>query len=265
MHGVRRDRSQQSAELKTQRKEHEARKLQVYLDVERAFFTLRKGSNLSHNALDATTRLLNVNPEMYTAWNYRRRVLQHLLSQEGDVTGETTHQGGVGAASSSPASSREAQAPRQLLLEDLNLTMQALQMHPKVYWIWNHRRWCLQELSAVDSEDQDQQGIAKWRDELSVVNRMLERDARNCEPARRCMRKAYMILTVTCFCYSPWVELSPLRPIATCRAAQHRRCFLVNTVSCFTPGAFEPPATPQRSSAADRERRGQVHTCQDRG
>jgi hypothetical protein len=31
----------------------------------------------STDAFDATTRLLQVNPELYTIWNYRRRILLH--------------------------------------------------------------------------------------------------------------------------------------------------------------------------------------------
>lgn len=39
---------------------------------------------------------------------------------------------------------------------------------PKVYWLWNHRRWCLELDSTAD-----------WNAELGLVNYLLERDARN--------------------------------------------------------------------------------------
>lgn len=68
------------------------------------------------------------------------------------------------------------------LLDDLSLTTTALKQHPKVYWIWNHRRWCLESVPDGPSED-DPDGWRKsnWNKELYVVDKMLELDPRNCE------------------------------------------------------------------------------------
>ncbi len=60
------------------------------------------------------------------------------------------------------------------------MTMSALKARPKVYWIWNHRRWCLENIpdgpgQAVHGWKQD-----AWNKELFVVQKMLDADPRNC-------------------------------------------------------------------------------------
>ena len=61
------------------------------------------------------------------------------------------------------------------------MTTVALKQHPKIYWIWNHRRWCLENIPE-GGEDDDLQGWRKtcWQRELYVVEQMLDADARNC-------------------------------------------------------------------------------------
>jgi len=64
------------------------------------------------------------------------------------------------------------------------MTMAALREHPKVYWIWNHRRWCLENVPdgpVVDGKPSLQWRKANWQKELAVVEKMLDADARNCK------------------------------------------------------------------------------------
>jgi len=65
------------------------------------------------------------------------------------------------------------------------MTMSALKAHPKVYWIWNHRIWCLENLpSGPGIENSDNFTAWKqsaWEKELFVVEKMLDADPRNCE------------------------------------------------------------------------------------
>lgn len=106
----------------------------------------RDTRDTSAEALRVTGDLLAVNPEHYTAWNVRRSILSTQMRNG-------------------------AEPQRRWLLEaDLELTEHALRSHPKVYWIWNHRKWCLQQSSATD----------KWTTELRLVERMLDLDGRNC-------------------------------------------------------------------------------------
>jgi len=76
--------------------------------------------------------------------------------------------------------SSHPQAIRDVLAEELIMTMSALKARPKVYWIWNHRRWCLENTpdgpgEAVHGWKQD-----AWNKELFVVQKMLDADPRNC-------------------------------------------------------------------------------------
>ena len=98
-----------------------------------------------------TSKLLTKNPEYYTAWNHRRRILQKLFLQE-------------------PASV-EAR-----LSEDLEFLLPIIKKFPKCYWIWSHRRWLLAQASAHLSERQVQQF---WQAEFALVAIMLSRDNRN--------------------------------------------------------------------------------------
>ncbi|TFY83668.1 hypothetical protein EWM64_g351 [Hericium alpestre] len=60
------------------------------------------------------------------------------------------------------------------------MTTAALKVHPKVYWIWNHRRWCLENVpDGGDGDDIHGWKKANWERELFVVEKMLDADARN--------------------------------------------------------------------------------------
>lgn len=58
---------------------------------------------------------------------------------------------------------------KKLILGDLYFVQSKFKSFPKVYWLWNHRRWCL-ELDPT----------ADWKQELELVNYLLEKDSRNC-------------------------------------------------------------------------------------
>lgn len=77
----------------------------------------------------------------------------------------------------------EPKAINELLSDELVMTFAALKKHPKVYWIWNHRRWCLENIPVGgDGGEGDEHGwrTAHWGRELLIVEKMLEADARNC-------------------------------------------------------------------------------------
>jgi len=103
--------------------------------------------------LGLVTKLLNENPEYYTIWNHRRRVLMAL------VTADTPEQ-----------------SPDELLQGDLQLTFALLRKFPKCYWIWNHRNWLLREGEALMGADAARK---LWSGELQLINKMLHADSRN--------------------------------------------------------------------------------------
>ena len=104
------------------------------------------------SALDLTSKLLARNPEYYTIWNHRRRLLQPRLR------------------SLSPAEAAE------LLSDDLAFLVPLLRKFPKCYWMWNHRQWLLRQASALLLVAQARRF---WLAELELVTHMLARDSRN--------------------------------------------------------------------------------------
>jgi geranylgeranyl transferase type-2 subunit alpha len=106
-----------------------------------------------------TWKLLKKNPEYYTIWNHRRLILLHHL----DAPAEST-------TASLKASTQDA------IVNDLHFTVPLLISYPKCYWIWNYRRWLLEE-----AERRLDNAIARrlWEEELGLVGKMLTRDERN--------------------------------------------------------------------------------------
>jgi geranylgeranyl transferase type-2 subunit alpha len=89
-----------------------------------------------------TARLIEINPDYYTLWNYRRRIVQTMLS--------------------------EADANRdEVLNKELQLTERALRRNPKSYCAWHHRVWVLD------------QGWDKLLDEVALCTKYLDFDSRN--------------------------------------------------------------------------------------
>ncbi|KAI4949179.1 hypothetical protein J4E91_005643 [Alternaria rosae] len=103
--------------------------------------------------LGLVTKLLNENPEYYTIWNHRRRVLMALV-----------------------AADTPEKSPDELLQGDLQLTFALLRKFPKCYWIWNHRNWLLREGEALMGAEAARK---LWSGELQLINKMLHADSRN--------------------------------------------------------------------------------------
>lgn len=80
---------------------------------------------------------------------------------------------------------RAPEEVNEILLNDLAMTMSALKTHPKVYWIWNHRRWCLENIPSGPGEDTDTWKSTAWEKDMFVVEQMLEVDPRNCTSSLR--------------------------------------------------------------------------------
>ena len=104
---------------------------------------------------------MQVNPEFYTVWNYRRDIYLNAIFPNG--TPEQVN---------------------EILEKDLVMTTIALKAHPKVYCIWTHRRWCLEHTpEGPGGEGEALHGwrMRNWKQELFVVEKMLDVDARNCK------------------------------------------------------------------------------------
>jgi geranylgeranyl transferase type-2 subunit alpha len=71
--------------------------------------------------------------------------------------------------SSQPLHSSDDVTANQIYTNELDFVQENLKLNPKSYWMWNHRRWCLEHMSQP-----------RWDRELGMVNKFLEIDARNC-------------------------------------------------------------------------------------
>ncbi|AFR98607.2 geranylgeranyl transferase type-2 subunit alpha [Cryptococcus neoformans C23] len=152
MHGIKRSRlTPQAAEAKRLK---EQSKIEVYLALEKDVLTRKSAKEYSEEALGKTTQLLDLNPEFYTIWNYRRDILLYLF----------------------PALAAEEVVGH--LTTDLRLTTAYLLVHPKVYWIWNHRKWCLESVPTGPEESHEWKARF-WDGELKLVEKMLDADPRN--------------------------------------------------------------------------------------
>ncbi|XP_020271364.1 geranylgeranyl transferase type-2 subunit alpha 1 [Asparagus officinalis] len=97
-------------------------------------------------AVTVSAKLLEVNPEVYTAWNYRKLAFKHSLEGVGD-----------------------AEIVKSLVNEELKIVEVALRQNPKSYGAWHHRKWVLnQGLTEVD-----------FKHEYDLLNQLLKKDPRN--------------------------------------------------------------------------------------
>ncbi|XP_057530358.1 geranylgeranyl transferase type-2 subunit alpha 1 [Amaranthus tricolor] len=84
--------------------------------------------NYDKEAIDVSSKLLEINPEFYTAWNYRKLAVNHFLNQPGAD-------------------------PESILNEELRIVESALRQNFKSYGAWHHRKWVLSKgQSSVDHE-----------------------------------------------------------------------------------------------------------------
>ncbi|KAI9661339.1 MAG: Rab geranylgeranyltransferase [Alyxoria varia] len=133
--------------------------------------------------LSLTSKLLRENPEYYTIWNHRRRVLQRLFHAPLPAT-KSEHSQTPNTDVSPPLPEtqkpdelRQRQRHQQhLITADLDFLLPLLVKFPKCYWIWNHRQWLLRQASTLlDTEA----ALEIWESELALVAKMLGRDSRN--------------------------------------------------------------------------------------
>ncbi|KAJ2642604.1 Rab geranylgeranyltransferase [Coemansia sp. RSA 1694] len=141
MHGRRR---QALKEPSVDEKEQSRQRVEKYCSLNSSVMELRAKSVFTTDALDQTRRLLGLNTELHTVWNYRRQVFVHMdLWQDLDE--------------------------RQRVLEaELGFVFEIIMKNVKSYWMWNHRVWTLNSMPRAD-----------WRKELGLVAKLLALDARN--------------------------------------------------------------------------------------
>ena len=125
--------------------------------------TQRQTQDRQYNleTLRLTSKLLKTNPEYYTLWNHRRRILRHLFGGNDDE----------GSAATRPDTFLI-----DLIADELSFLLPLLRKYPKCYWIWNYRLWLLEESTRLLSQTKARD---LWQQELMLVGKMLGIDSRN--------------------------------------------------------------------------------------
>ncbi|KAJ1918926.1 Rab geranylgeranyltransferase [Mycoemilia scoparia] len=143
MHGRRREKlpPDQLEKLKA----HEAQKVKEYKSLNSHVMELKAKDDFSGESLVQTTKLLRMNPELHSIWNYRRLIIISILSNM-----------------------PEEASKQEYLDQELQFLEQIIRKNIKSYWMWNHRRWVLEAMPNPS-----------WDRELALVSKMLEIDARN--------------------------------------------------------------------------------------
>ncbi|ODV88631.1 hypothetical protein CANCADRAFT_20487, partial [Tortispora caseinolytica NRRL Y-17796] len=129
-------------DIMSEQKRKNREKIDRFIELKERLFDSRDAGIYNDETVALTTSLLDLNPELYTAWNLRRDVLIALHGQSLNV---------------------------KIVNEELLYVTKKLRAKPKIYWLWNYRKWLLQ----VDPS------VISWDQELALVDMLLEADGRN--------------------------------------------------------------------------------------
>ncbi|KAE8147420.1 hypothetical protein BDV25DRAFT_160377 [Aspergillus avenaceus] len=141
-------------------RQQELREIEKYQELDQFVRSKIVKEQYTPETLQKISELLSKNPEYYTVWNCRRRVLQHEFSQ-------------VASSGSSETASGQIAT---LIKDDLLFLIPLLIKFPKCYWIWNYRLWLLDEAKRLLPLPLSRR---MWEEELALVGKMLNKDSRN--------------------------------------------------------------------------------------
>ncbi|GMH39349.1 hypothetical protein BSKO_07247 [Bryopsis sp. KO-2023] len=105
----------------------------------------RREKDYSDESLGLAAKLLSLNPEVYTVWNFRREALQKVFIDK----------------------EKSVDEKRAISEKELQVSAEALKRNPKSYSAWHQRRWVVEK------------GYTVPRHELLFVEARLEEDERN--------------------------------------------------------------------------------------
>ncbi|KAF9328755.1 hypothetical protein BG006_008113 [Podila minutissima] len=143
-HGQKKEKAESPEALKA-REEKEAVLVREYLGLKDSLKEIVDSNRRDNEALKITTALLRKSPDYYTIWNVRRTILKEgFLDNANEETANIIY------------------------TNELEFVQDNLRLNPKSYFMWNHRRWCLENMSKP-----------RWDKELGMVGKFLEMDARN--------------------------------------------------------------------------------------
>lgn len=100
----------------------------------------------TNEAISASSKLLEINPEINTAWNYRKLAFQQNLNETTDL-----------------------EHIKSLVEDELRVVEMALRQNPKSYGAWYHRKW-IHSQGLVD---------VNFDREFGLLDQLLKADSRN--------------------------------------------------------------------------------------
>jgi len=161
-------------------KEKERKQIELYRSLEGEVAEKIKAGDFANTTFQQISSLLQRNPEYYTVWNHRRRLLLDVFERElksGNSAVSETRPEHAGCPDGPQVTLTLAQQEIAMLIkEDLQFLIPLIKQYPKCYWIWNHRSWLLatatEHLPATTA-------LQLWQGELALDGKMLALDSRN--------------------------------------------------------------------------------------
>lgn len=139
MHGVPRD----AESLRTdEEKALRAKKTMAYVKLKDDALDMHKRCQYDGAALSLSARLLELNPDFYTLFNWRKLMIDHQIAASPDRLAEISE-------------------------NELKLMELSLMKNPKSYYAWSHREWILKK------------GATNIQREMALVSKFLSMDSRN--------------------------------------------------------------------------------------
>ncbi|KAK1555126.1 hypothetical protein Q3G72_022289 [Acer saccharum] len=124
-----------------------AAKAQKLRALQSQFLHNHQNNIYTKEAVELSAKLLEINPESYTAWNYRKLAVEHHLS--------LTH------------SDSNPESLNSIFQEELTVAENALRQNFKSYGAWYHRKWVLSK------------GHSSINHELRLLDKFQKADSRN--------------------------------------------------------------------------------------
>ncbi|GME89044.1 unnamed protein product [[Candida] boidinii] len=152
MHGIKRKTFTKEELLKKQAKD--APKIQKYRTLTDSVLDKQLNSSYNQESFDLTTKLLNLNPELYTIWNFRRDILSNFTFKQ--INNNDDNEG------------NNNKLIMKIIEDDLSFTVEQLYKFPKCYWIWDHRKWLLKL-----------NNLTNLKNELKLIHVFFQSDSRN--------------------------------------------------------------------------------------
>ena len=139
-------RKRRTTEPSSEEVQNEKLRLQKIQNLHSQIFEAKENEDLSESALELTSKAISLSPDIYSFFNYRRKILEHVLSQ-------------------SPSSQLAS-----ILKDELTFLGRVIKENPKSYSAWYHRMWVLEKCKGEE---------AILNKELELCQYMLRQDQRN--------------------------------------------------------------------------------------